>query len=97
MKIAIDGVELFELNETQKKVIKNEIHADVFEEDMKRRIHYILMHKYENCFKRLKEEWEPKLIAAGYKSIPTNKDEFAELVFKQPGYKCRKIRDEECV
>ena len=57
MKISVDDQECFCLNETQKKVIKNDISEDVFDEDMKRRLQYILMHKYERCFERLKQEW----------------------------------------
>jgi len=85
--------QVFALNETQCKVICNDIHEDAFDADMKRRLEYILMHKYEQCFKRLKEEWEPKLAASGAKSIPTDKDEFAKVVFSQPNYKCRKQRE----
>jgi hypothetical protein len=97
MKISVDDVELFTLNETQKKVIKNEIMSDVFEEDMKRRLHYILTHKYEQCFKRLKEEWEPKLAVSGLESIPTDKDAFAELVFAHKDYKDRSAREDVSV
>lgn len=93
MKIAVDGVDLFELNETQKKVLKNDIHEDEFEADMKRRLQYILMHKYERCFERLKKEWEPKLKDLGVKSIPLDNDEFAELVFAQASYKDKKSRE----
>jgi len=93
MKISVDGKELFTLTEVQKKVIKNEVLADIFEEDMKRRLHYIIMHKYEQCFKRLKAEWDSKLEKAGVESIPTNKDAYAELVFARPEYKDRAARD----
>lgn len=62
---------------------------------MKRRLQYILMHKYERCFERLKKEWEPKLAANGVASIPTNPDALAELIFAQPNYKCRKTREAE--
>lgn len=93
MKISIDGKELFTLSEIQKTVIKNDIHADIFDEDMKRRLQYILMHKYERCFARLKEEWDKKLVDNGVKSVPTDPDEYAQLVFAQPNYKDRKSRD----
>ena len=93
MKISVDGKELFSLNDTQKRVIKNDIHEDIFEEDMKRRLEYVLTHKYERCFERLKKEWEPQLKANGVASIPTNNDQFAELVFSQPQYKSRKQRE----
>jgi len=95
MKIIVDGQDLFELSETQKKVIKNDIKEEIFDADMKRRIKWVLEHKYERCFERLKKEWEPKLAASGVKSIPTNKDAFAELVFSQPEYKNRSARDKE--
>ena len=95
MKIKVDDVDVFELTETQKKVIKNNISDEIFDADMKRRLEYILTHKYEQCFKRLKAEWEPKLAAKGLESIPTNKDAFAELVFSQPDYKDRSARDLE--
>lgn len=93
MKISVDNKEIFSLSETQKKVIMNDISSEIFEEDMHRRLCYILTHKYEQCFKRLKEEWEPKLKANGLRSIPTDEEEFAKLVFSQANYKDRKIRD----
>lgn len=92
MKISVDDKELFSLSETQKKVIKNDIHEDIFDEDMKRRLQYILMHKYERCMERLKKEWEGKL-KERVASIPTNDDALAELIFSQPEYKSRKQRD----
>ena len=95
MKISVDDKELFTLTETQKNVIKNDIHADIFDEDMKRRLHYILTHKYERCFERLKKEWEPKLKERGVEMIPTNEEKFSELVFSQPDYKNRSQREQE--
>lgn len=95
MKISVDNTELFQLSETQKKVIKNDIPSDIFDEDMKRRLKYILMQKYEECFKRLKSEWEPKLKEIGVQSIPLDEAAFAELVFSLPEYKDRKERDKD--
>ena len=95
MKISVNDQELFTLTETQKQVIKNDIHADIFDEDMKRRLNWVLTHKYEQCFKRLKAEWEPKLAALGVESLPTNPDAFAQLVFARPEYKDRAARDLE--
>lgn len=95
MKISVDGVDLFELSEVQKKVIQNDIHSDVFDEDMKRRLQYIVMHKYERCFERLKKEWDSKLAQNGVAALPTDPDDYAKLVFSQPNYKDRKSRDLE--
>lgn len=97
MKISVDGVDLFELTEIQKSVIKNDIDTSIFDEDMKRRIQYILAHKYECCFKRLKQEWDSKLVDNGVAMIPTDPDAYAQLVFSQPNYKDRAARDAEAV
>lgn len=97
MQIKVDDAILFELTETQKKVIKNEIPEDIFEADMKRRLQWVLTHKYEQCFKKLKAEWDVRLEALGVESIPTNKDAYAELVFQQKSYKDRTVRDAEAV
>jgi len=95
MKISVNDTELFTLTETQKKVIKNEISDDIFENDMKRRLQWVLTHKYERCFARLKAEWDKKLPALGVESIPTDPDAYAQLVFGRPEYKARKARDLE--
>jgi len=95
MKISVDDQELFTLSETQKKVMCNDIKEDIFEDDLKRRLQYILTHKYERCFKRLKDEWEPKLKASGAKSIPLDEEEFANVVFAHKDYKNRSARDLE--
>lgn len=96
MKVSVNDQELFTLNETQKKVIQNDILTEVFEEDMKRRLRWaILEEKYKRCFQRLKKEWEPKLTERGMKLIPTDPDEFANLVFSQSDYKNRSSRERE--
>jgi hypothetical protein len=95
MKIKVDNDQVLELTEIQKKVIKNDINEDVFDADMKRRVAWILTHKYEQCFERLKKEWEPKLAAKGVAMLPTDKDAFAQMVFSQPEYKGRKEKEFE--
>lgn len=92
MKISVDDKELFTLTDIQKKVIMNDIHESIFDEDMKRRLQYILMHKYEECFKRLKEEWDQRLMKV-VDSVPTNPDKYAELVFSQPDYRSKAQRE----
>jgi len=94
MKIQVDGKPVFELNETQKKVIQNDISSEMFVSDMERRARYIIEHKYERCLERLKREWEPKL-RGRVQSIPTDQDALAELIFSQPDYRSRAQRDAE--
>lgn len=93
MKISVDDVELFTLSDIQKKVIQNDIRTEDFEDDMKRRLVYILNHKYERCFDRLKKEWDTNLAANGINMIPTDRDAYAQLVFEQPNYLNRSQRE----
>jgi len=93
MKISVNDQELFTLSETQKKVIQNDVPLEIFESDMKRRLQWILTHKYDECFDALKKEWDQKLIDNGLKMIPTDPDAYAELVFKQPNYMNRSARE----
>ncbi len=95
MKISVDGKDLFTLTETQKKVMQNDIATEVFQADMERRLKWVLAHKYEQCFSRLKKDWDKKLADNGVASVPTHADEYAELVFSQPNYKNRSQRDAE--
>lgn len=95
MKISVNDNELFTLTEVQKQVIRNDIPDEIFDADMARRLQWVLQHKYEQCFKRLKEEWDSKLAANGITMIPTNPDSYAQLVFSQPNYKSRSQKDAE--
>lgn len=92
MKVSLDNQELYSLSETQKLVIQNDINLDEFESDMRRRLHWALNHKYEQCLDRLKAEWMPKL-KTRVAAVPTNDEAFAQLVFSQPEYKSKKQRD----
>lgn len=94
MKVSVDNQEIYTLSETQKKVIHGDIHEDQFDADMKRRLHWVLNHKYERCLERMKAEWMPKL-KQRVASVPTDDDAFAQLVFSQPDYRSRKNRDQE--
>lgn len=94
MKISVDDVELFTLSEIQKQVIQNEIPIEIFDEDMKRRIRWVLVdEKYRKCMERLRKEWEPKLKTEGVAMLPTNDDAFAQMVFSHPEYKNRSQKD----
>lgn len=95
MKIKVDDKEILNINSTKLKVLSDEIPNEILQEDCCRRLNWVLMHKYETCFEKLKKEWEPKLKSKGIRAIPLDEDEFAELVFSQPDYKDRSARDNE--
>src|SRR5262249_53328235 len=93
MKISVDDVELFTLTESQKRVIQDNVPSEIFDADMKRRLQWILMHKYEECFKEFKHKWDVALRDNGVSMIPTDPEEYADLVFAQPNYKNRSARE----
>jgi hypothetical protein len=93
MNISLNNQEFFTISEIQKNVIKNDINSDNFESEIKRIIKYILTHRYEECFKKLKLEWLPKL-KERVDSIPTDDDKLASLIFSQPDYMSMKRREE---
>jgi hypothetical protein len=95
MKIKVDEEDIYELSEIRMKVIANDINSDKLDEDLKRRIKYIIQHKYERCLKRLKEEWVPKLKEKNLEFIPLDDDALAILIFSQEDYKDKLARDLE--
>lgn len=95
MKISVNGDLLFELSDHHKMVLANDIDASILEEDLKRRIEYIVMHKYEQCLKRFRAEWEPKLRSEGAESIPCDDAKFCAMVCARSDYKSRAQREEE--
>ena len=92
MKVTVDGVDILELSKVQEDIIKHEIPSEIFEDDMIRRLKWIVMRKHEQAFKKMKEEWDHKLEKAGVEFIPTNPDEYAKLVFSQPDYQDKDSR-----
>lgn len=92
MKISVNNKELFSLSDIQKRVICNDIHSDILDADLERRLQWVITHKYEQCMKRLRDEWMLKL-KDRVESVPTSDDAFASLVFSQPDYKDKKCRE----
>ena len=90
MQIKVNNKTVLELSEIQKKIIQTDIDEDEFDADMERRVKWVLEHKLDRCYGRLRQEWEPKLIAGGATTLPTNKEAFAQLVFDHPEFKTRK-------
>lgn len=92
MKVKVDDVEILDISEIKKKVIANDIPSEDLDSDLKRRLCWVLTHKYERCMERLKNEWIPKLRAKGHASIPLDDDELAAMIFADPDYKDRSKR-----
>lgn len=103
MKISINDVEVFTLTQTQKKIMKNDINDDVFDNIVKNCLIWVLIdEKVKRGMVRLRKEWVEggKLAANGVTSIPIDDMLLADLIFSQDNtkpfpYKSRKARDNE--
>lgn len=93
MKIICDGVEVVSLSDMQMKVLAHMIPNDELNSDLKRRVSWVLNHKYAQCLQALRAEFEPKLKAGGAQSIPCDDEEFCRMVFAREDYKDRAARD----
>lgn len=94
MKISVDGQEIFELAEWEKAVIKNDVPDEIFDEDMKRRLEWVLKHKVEQCYKRFEQEWLQKLKDdPQIEHIPLHREDFVDFVMSRPDYKNRSQRE----
>jgi len=96
MKIKVNDEEILDFPEWKHNVIKNDLMSENYEEDMKRRAKYPWEHKFEQCYKRLQDEWIPKLQDdPSVQSIPADRQAFAEMVMARPDYKNRSQREEQ--
>lgn len=86
MKFFVDNNLVLELNETQIKVLQDNIKSDIFLSDIERRVNWVISHKYDVCYDDLIKRWLP-VLRDRFSSLPTSKDALAELIFAQPDYK----------
>ncbi|KKM91041.1 hypothetical protein LCGC14_1232480 [marine sediment metagenome] len=96
MKVQVDGVDLYELQPWEIKVLENELISETLEEDCKRRLHWVLNHKVKQCYNRLESQWIDKLRKdPEVTNIPLDEKEFSEMVMARPDYKNRSQREAE--
>jgi len=86
MKFYVDQTQVLELDQTQEKIIQDNVKPDLFVGDMERRVAWVISQKLDQSFDQLFAHWLP-ILQQRYESLPSNKNAFAELVFSQPDYK----------
>lgn len=95
MKISLDDKELLTFSDIQRRIYNNEISSESFHKWMSERIKYAFKDHFDQCFRNLRNEWEPKLVARGHEMLPVRPEIFAQLVFDQPDYRDKFQRDTE--
>jgi hypothetical protein len=98
MLVKIDDEVIFEIDERMIKLLAHDLEDPITE--IKRRLRWIIEHKCDQCFGRMKEEWtkedasgQSKLSQLGVSSIPTNKRDLADLILNHPNYMNRVQRE----
>ena len=77
----------YTISNTDEKILLNDIH------DVDEWIKLAIAGKINNCWKRLEQEWTPKLMDdPNIESIPANKDLYVEMVTSRSDYKDRSQR-----
>lgn len=91
MKIYADKEFLYELKDTDLKILLNDIHDKDLLHHIKHLIRHVLETKINNCKKRLLLEWSRKIKVNGGK-VPSGEDAFLTYIFEHPDYKKRSER-----
>ncbi len=80
----------YTISDTDEKILLNDIH------DVDEWIKLAIAGKINNCWKRLEQQWTPKLMDdPNIESIPANKDLYVEMVTSRSDYKDRSQRPKE--
>jgi len=80
----------YTISDTDEKILLNDIH------DVDEWIKLAIAGKINNCWKRLEQEWTPKLMNdPNIESIPANKDLYVEMITSRSDDQNRSQRPEE--
>ena len=80
----------YTISDTDEKILLNNIL------DIQEWVDGAIAGKINNCWKRLEQEWTPKLMDdTNIESIPANKDLYVEMVTSRSDYQNRSQRPEE--
>jgi hypothetical protein len=79
------------IDDTNEKILKNDLL------DINQWVQDAVSGKQNNCWKRFQQEWTTKLMndESFTDAIPSNKEDFVNLVLSRPDYKSREQREAE--
>jgi len=84
------------LTDLQQKILKNDLYSDTDNAGLDKWIQDAVDGKINNCWKRFQREWTTKLMEddSFTDSIPSNQEDFVNLVTARSDYKNRKQRED---
>jgi methionine synthase II (cobalamin-independent) len=86
MKIYFDLELIYEINDFDIKVLKNNFFQEDLEKIIKERLRWDIQSFCEQAYNDLKNKWIPILFVR-LKSIPTDKEELLKVIMSQPDYR----------
>lgn len=95
MKIALNEQQILTLTEIQKKVIQNDIFFEIFEDDMSRRLQYVINQPANRFIEQNAKSAREMLKSKNVALIPSDKMEFAALVLKHAPVELSEVESEK--
>jgi len=85
------------LTDLQQTILSDSLYNDTDNAGLDLWIQNAVDGKLNNCWKRMRTEWTTKLMEdeTFNDPIPSNQEDFVNLVLTRPNYKNRKTRDDE--
>jgi len=83
------------MHSTMEKELEEQEYKEYLFDIFKKRMKYILAHKSECCYKRLRKHWCNKLEAEGVKEMTLDVEKFCNQIFSRNDYKNRSEREED--
>jgi len=92
MKVKLDDEVLFEIDERMVKLLAHDLIDPI--EEIKRRLRYIIEHKCDQSYERMKSEYVPQFeVDPAIDSIPSKKAALVDFILAHPSYKNRVQRE----
>ncbi len=93
--IQIDGKTILEVSDLDLSILADNVSSDILDEDIIRRIVWILTHTIDECKKTLIEN--NSAIISKNNMIPSDTNALCQLIINDLDYKSRKQRDLEMI
>lgn len=83
MEVKVNGKVVLALEEWKEKVIQHDIPTEIFQEDMERRVRWVVEHHFERCFNKFYNECLRVVVPErNIKEVPLDWKQFSELMFE---------------
>lgn len=86
MKCMLNDTEVFNLSETQTKLLYHVMASEKVEPHVQELLKWAVGKYLHECAVQLFREWKPKLAQEGVESIPLADEKLAELIFNHKDY-----------